>query len=247
MGVEKLAQTIHQILSAPDTDLSTVSAKRVRKQLVELHPDVTLDFVKLNKDAIDTLIGNIFESLNTPDTGTSFRAESSHVSVKGNGNGNGKRKREDNDRRGETKVRNGGADIQGEDELTPGEEEDEPDSYSPATAVAKKVKKTSSRALTDEEYARQLSSEINQRPSRGGRKANGPQKKGASRTPKRKKSRAQIEDSEEDGEAEGSSRNKQSRKKTSSTGGDAKGGFAKEYSLRYVLTRILLILVIVFM
>lgn len=227
MNVERLAPSIHQILSDPDTDLSTVSAKRVRKQLVELHPDVTLEFVKQNKDAIDTLIGSIFESLNNPDSGAGFRAEPSHISV----NGNGKRKREDN---GES--RNEGEDEQGEDEQVTWEDEDEPESHSPATPAAKKAKKASSRTLTDEEYARKLSSELNQRPSRGSRKANGPSKKGASRTPKKKKSRAQIEDSDEDEEVGSSSRSKKTKKKSTggSAGGDAKGGFAKEYSLRFV-------------
>ncbi|KAF8520834.1 hypothetical protein JB92DRAFT_2893806 [Gautieria morchelliformis] len=227
MSVERLAPMIHQILSAPDTDLSTVSAKRVRKQLVELDPDITLEFVKQNKDAIDVLIGSIFESLNNPDTGAGFRAEPSHVSV--NGNGNGKRKREDNDR--DTKVKSEGNDTQGEDERATVEDEEEPGSPSPATPAAKKARKASARALTDEEYAKQLSSELNQRPSRGSRKANGSSKKGTSRTPKKKKSRAQIEDSDEDGS--GSSPNKKARKKSGggSAGGDAKGGFAKEYSL----------------
>ena len=226
MSVEQLAPMIHQILSAPDTDLSTVSAKRVRKQLVELEPDITLEFVKQNKDAIDLLIGSIFESLNNPETGPSLRTDPSRVTM----NGNGKRKREENGREAKTERE----DSQGEDDRTTGEDEIRPGTPSPATPVAKKAKKGNTRALTDEEYARQLSSEINQRPSRGSRKVNGSSKKGASRTPKKKKSRAQIEDSDEDEEGEGSSRAKNPRKK--SGGGTAKGGFAKEYSLRFVLS-----------
>jgi upstream activation factor subunit UAF30 len=240
MSVDRLAPMIHQILSAPDTDLSTVSAKRVRKQLVELDPDVTLEFVKQNKDAIDALIGSIFESLNNPNTSAGFRAEPSHVSV--NGNGNGKRKREDTDR--DTIFKSEGNETQGEDDRATGEDEEEPGSPSPTTPAAKKARKASTRALTDEEYAKQLSSELNQRPSRGSRKVNGSSKKGASRTPKKKKSRAQIEDSDdEDEDAAGSSRNKKARKKSGggSAGGDAKGGFAKEYSLRSVAHALLLI------
>lgn len=229
MVVERLAPIIHQILSAPDTDLSTVSAKRVRKQLAELDPDITLEFIKQNKDAIDSLIGSIFESLNNPDTDADFRENPPHVSV----NGNGKRKREGNGREMKAKRE----DSQGEDERATEEDEDQPDSPSLAIPVTKKAKKASAQALTDEEYARQLSSEINQRPSRGSRKANG-SKKGASRTPKKKKSRAQIEDSDEDEEA--GSRSKGPKKKS---GGGAKGGFAKEYALRSVFSSKVLVFI----
>ena len=59
MQVPDLEPRIHAILSAPGTDLSTISAKRVRRLLLE-QEDVPQDLIKDNKQAIDKLISNIF-------------------------------------------------------------------------------------------------------------------------------------------------------------------------------------------
>ncbi|KAI0002187.1 hypothetical protein BJV74DRAFT_817600 [Russula compacta] len=59
MQVVDLEPRIHAILSAPGTDLSTISAKRVRRLLLE-QEDVPQELVKDNKLAIDELISNIF-------------------------------------------------------------------------------------------------------------------------------------------------------------------------------------------
>jgi len=56
-----LEPRIYQILSAPGTDLTTISAKRVRRQLLELDPTLTSDFLKDNKLAIDEVIAGVFE------------------------------------------------------------------------------------------------------------------------------------------------------------------------------------------
>jgi upstream activation factor subunit UAF30 len=59
MQVPDLDPRIHAILSAPGTDLSTISAKRVRRLLLE-QEDVPQELIKDNKPAIDKLISNIF-------------------------------------------------------------------------------------------------------------------------------------------------------------------------------------------
>ena len=61
--VDALETTIRQILTAPGTDLSTISAKRVRKQLPELDSSVTPDFVKDHKDAIDEVIARVYQEI----------------------------------------------------------------------------------------------------------------------------------------------------------------------------------------
>ena len=59
MQVTDLEPRIHAILSAPGTDLSTISAKRVRRLLIE-QEDVPQELVKDNKPAIDGLISTVF-------------------------------------------------------------------------------------------------------------------------------------------------------------------------------------------
>jgi len=54
---------IHQILSAPGTDLSTISAKRVRRQLVEVDPSLTVGFMRENREAVDAVIASVFEKV----------------------------------------------------------------------------------------------------------------------------------------------------------------------------------------
>ncbi|KAI0090726.1 SWIB/MDM2 domain-containing protein [Irpex rosettiformis] len=77
---------IRAILQAPDVDLSTISAKRVRKQLVEDNAELTTELVKENKDDIDALISQVYEQVSgTGEAGV----EEDNVSEQG------KRKRED--------------------------------------------------------------------------------------------------------------------------------------------------------
>src|SRR6266404_4352506 len=59
MRVADLEPHIRVILSAPGTDLSTISAKRVRRLLLE-QSNVPLDLIKNNKQAIDELISTVF-------------------------------------------------------------------------------------------------------------------------------------------------------------------------------------------
>jgi len=214
MRVQDLSSLIRQILTSPDTDLRTVSAKRVRKRLVELNPEVTSEFIKENKEELDKLIGSIFESLEKPgdldDVGTEGFDHS-------NGPVNGKRKRE----------------VKEEEEYNGDPYQDQEATSPPPPLYTKKAKKEGSQKLTDEEYARMLSSELNQRPARGSRQSNGGSKKSATRSPKKRKSRAEIDDSDDDddGEETGGKRRK-SKSTMRKAPGEAKGGFAKELALR---------------
>jgi len=59
MQVVDLESRIYTILSADGTDLSTISAKRVRRRLLE-QEDVPQELIKDNKKAIDQLISAVF-------------------------------------------------------------------------------------------------------------------------------------------------------------------------------------------
>ncbi|KAI0034696.1 hypothetical protein K488DRAFT_77098 [Vararia minispora EC-137] len=59
-SVARLQPYIYTILSAPDVDLASISAKRVRKQLVE-DGSAEAEFVKERKADIDALIADVFQ------------------------------------------------------------------------------------------------------------------------------------------------------------------------------------------
>nr|GAT57826.1 SWIB/MDM2 domain protein [Mycena chlorophos] len=52
---------IEEILSAPGTDLTTISAKRVRKQLHHIDPALTPELLKENREVVDSIIAGVFE------------------------------------------------------------------------------------------------------------------------------------------------------------------------------------------
>ncbi|KAI0313019.1 SWIB/MDM2 domain-containing protein [Amylostereum chailletii] len=60
MEISELEPLVYEILSAPDVDLASISAKRVRKQLSE-DERVGADFVRINKKGVDELISEVFE------------------------------------------------------------------------------------------------------------------------------------------------------------------------------------------
>ncbi|KIJ51307.1 hypothetical protein M422DRAFT_74231 [Sphaerobolus stellatus SS14] len=216
MRVEDLGPLIRLILASPDTDLKTVSAKRVRKQLVELNPALTTEFVKENKDELNSLIGNIFKSLQKAEEDNESIADTLGDSQP-NGSANGKRKRDE--------------DIKSEEPENGSNQKEESDESPEPAPSSKKAKKSSSQKVTDEEYARMLSSELNQRPSRS-RQSNGTSKKSASKAPKKRKSRAEIDDSEDDEDTDGNNKRRKSKGTQKKKGtGEAKGGFAKELTL----------------
>lgn len=69
LDVSQLEDQIRGILQAPGVDLATISAKRVRKRLLELDPSLTVDIVKENKDEIDGLISTVFEQVSAESQG----------------------------------------------------------------------------------------------------------------------------------------------------------------------------------
>ncbi|KAJ7106037.1 hypothetical protein C8R43DRAFT_218001 [Mycena crocata] len=205
---------IEEILSAPGTDLATISAKRVRKQLQHIDPSLTQAFLREHREAVDVVIARVFEKVQGA-SGSQYSEEVeeplAQVPVS--------RKRR-----------------QSLDDVVP-KEEDATDDIPPPAKKAKKAELK--RELSDAELARQLSSEINGR----ARRSNGKPKAAASTgtTKKRKskaKSAAMVVDT--DDESDGSEGKRPSKtKKRSSEGGTARGGFAKPYLLSEPLAAVL--------
>ena len=174
MQVASLQPLIRQILQSPDTDLSTISAKRVRRQILELDASITEEFIRANKDEVDALIANEFEYVNGTSNSVPPKAEPPVE----------KRKREST-------------------------------SNDDATHVARR----SPHSMTDEELARQLSSEINKPDVRATRQS---RPSTSRRQPKKSKAHAESDNDDDD----------EPKRKKRSQGGGARGGFAKEFELR---------------
>lgn len=187
-----LEPRIYEILSAPGTDLSTISAKRVRRRLIELDPTLTVEFFKEYREEVDAVIASVFENVS------------------------GVRETEDND---ESYKQEGQASDFPEEGAEAAEEED-----SPPPKKMRKVGKNG-RGLSDAELARKLSSEINGRSTRTGGKSRGGSGAAGRKGPRAKKSATTV-DSDDDGS------DMIGKRKKSSSGGTAKGGFAKEFALR---------------
>ncbi|EDR08885.1 uncharacterized protein LACBIDRAFT_296406 [Laccaria bicolor S238N-H82] len=160
-----LEPQIRQILSAPGTDLATISAKRVRRQLLDLNPSLTAEFLKENKDNVDAIISGVFEQVSPVDDTEDAREHPVEVEEK-----SASRKRR------QQKV----------DEQSDGGDEDE--ESPPPPKKAKKAKKD----ISDAELARKLSSEINSRSTRTGGKSRGSSNSGAKKGGRKKKSAATV-------------------------------------------------------
>jgi upstream activation factor subunit UAF30 len=61
--ISTLEPQIRDILSAPGIDLATISAKRVRRKLLEVEPSLTAAFLKQHKEQVDAVIGSVFEAI----------------------------------------------------------------------------------------------------------------------------------------------------------------------------------------
>jgi upstream activation factor subunit UAF30 len=59
--ISALEPQIRAILSAPGTDLATISAKSVRRKLLEVEPSLTAEFLKEHKEEVGVVIGRVFE------------------------------------------------------------------------------------------------------------------------------------------------------------------------------------------
>lgn len=199
-----LEPRIHQILSAPGTDLSTISAKRVRRQLLELDPSLTAEFMKDNREDVDMVIASVFEKVSGEQGADASTNGSSEPAVEEKPASSRKRKQE------------------GDDQVPDQEGDADAADNTPPPKKSKKAK--NGRELTDAELARKLDNEINSRSTRTGTKGRGAAngtKKGA----RAKKSAATVH-SDDDSD---SGPKKKTRK---SAGTGAKGGFAKEFALR---------------
>lgn len=202
LDISALEPQIRQILSAPGTDLTTISAKRVRRRLLEIEPSLTAGILKVHKDAVDALIGTVFEMVQAEEGGSGDIGRQGLTEV------------QDSPPK-KTKLDKEAADVDTEEDVA---------SASLSGKMTKAAKK-SSRELTDAELARQLSNEINSRSRRStsSRGAVGSTRKGGR---KMKSSELVDTDGEDSGDGE--------RKVNTKTRGPAKGGFGKEYILRYV-------------
>ncbi|KAF9526638.1 SWIB/MDM2 domain-containing protein [Crepidotus variabilis] len=143
LDIGSLEPHIYRILSAPGTDLGTISAKRVRKQLQELDPTLTADILKAHKNEVDAVIASVFERVS---------------------GGQGTASDE-----GGTPRTKGEADEESPDDLA-ADDMDLDESNSP---TPKKKKKGTKQEQADAELARKLSSEINGRSTRTGGKGRG--------------------------------------------------------------------------
>ncbi|CDO77043.1 hypothetical protein BN946_scf184403.g18 [Trametes cinnabarina] len=90
--VSALEPRIREILTAPGTDLQTISAKRVRKELLERDPNLSAEFVKEKKDEIDAIIARVYEEVSSAQNGDDVKSEDDGGA---GGGGGGKRKHED--------------------------------------------------------------------------------------------------------------------------------------------------------
>ncbi|KAJ7350450.1 hypothetical protein DFH08DRAFT_923569 [Mycena albidolilacea] len=207
---DTLEPLIEQILTAPGTDLATISAKRVRKQLQLIDPGLTAEFLKQNRDAVDVVIARVFEKVQ----GTSGSQDSEEEEPLAPAS----RKRRQTPDEGYSVPKEEDTDV-----------EDTP-------PPAKKAKKAVKRELTDAELARQLSSEINGRTRRSNGKPKAAVSNGTSKKRKTKAKSAAMVDTDDDSD---SIEGKRPPKKKSSEGGSAKGGFAKPYLLSEPLAAVL--------
>jgi upstream activation factor subunit UAF30 len=202
-----LEPQIYQILSAPGTDLATISAKRVRRQLSEIDSTLTSEFLKENKKDVDLVIGAVFEKVSR--------------GVNAGGSQEVKNESEPPEREVSRKRK------EEYDSGNGGEEEDDQDED--GTPSPKKAKKARKKELSDAELARKLSNEINGRSRRttnkGRSSSNGTPKKGS----RVRKSAAIVDTDRESSDEDGG---KKTSKRKSGRTGTAKGGFAKEYALR---------------
>ncbi|TFK51090.1 SWIB-domain-containing protein [Heliocybe sulcata] len=167
MDVQALEPRIRDILTAPGVDLTTISAKGVRKQLLEADDSLTADDIKEHKGEVDALIGRIYGEVSGQRDGD-----------EDNESANGKRKQEEEE-----------GTAYGDD----GEGEDESEVNGEASRPKKKAKR-SKEELDDAELARQLSNELN---GRGRSARGGSQKGVKKKPRKAKKSSATVDSDED--------------------------------------------------
>ncbi|KAF8633412.1 hypothetical protein AX17_004583 [Amanita inopinata Kibby_2008] len=60
---QSLQPHIRKILSAPGTDLSTISAKSVRRELPRFDPSLSSEFLRENRQEVDAVISSVYASI----------------------------------------------------------------------------------------------------------------------------------------------------------------------------------------
>ncbi|KAF5383477.1 hypothetical protein D9757_006126 [Collybiopsis confluens] len=212
---DTLKPLVRSILSAPSTDLSTISAKRVRRELIGREAKLTQDFVKENKEEINKVITRVFAEVNEACNGevSAYSGEPVTASRPQSSSDPGEAE--------EYEQEDGKSEAGEEAEA---EEEEKP----------QKAKKGSKKGLSDAELARQLSSEINGRSRRSSGKG-----RAANSTPKKNKAKKSATTIDSDGAESGEGGGKKTKKKKRTGEGGAKGGFAKEYTLSAPLASLL--------
>lgn len=209
--ITTLEPHIRNILSAPGTDLSTISAKNVRRKLLELDPTLTPELLKEYKPQLDAVIGKVFEAVSRGEEETPEDP---------------KRKRED------------GTDEEEEEQE---EEDDDDEAPSPPPKKPKKTKRELSDAELARQLSSEINGRASRQRNGSTTKKGSSAKPKAAKNGKKVKKSADFIDTDESGDEDGDGSAKKKKTKTArkrSTGGGgggpAKGGFAKEYSLSYV-------------
>ncbi|KAF9073576.1 SWIB/MDM2 domain-containing protein [Rhodocollybia butyracea] len=78
---DALEPLVRQILSAPGTDLTTISAKRVRRELLALDPSFSPEFLKENKNDVDAIITRVFGEVSNGQNGEASEGLGEPVTV----------------------------------------------------------------------------------------------------------------------------------------------------------------------
>jgi len=81
--ISTLEPQIRDILSAPGIDLTTISAKSVRRRLLEIEPSLTAEFLKEHKEEVDVVIASVFEAVSVEAGGVEPPPEPEHGRVNG--------------------------------------------------------------------------------------------------------------------------------------------------------------------
>lgn len=208
MDLQYLSQKIRTILTAPDVDLATISAKRVRKQLAA--GGESEDFLKERKTDIDALIAQIYESVSSgAGAGSGQQA-----------NGSGGKPRPGTD-----SAHSAASPQKRKRSISPANDAVPPSSQ-PQPLVHKKSKQLNGSSAptkqlsADAELARQLSLELNGRSTRAGASSSSGSKPKASKAngKKAKRSKPTIDSDGEDDPDNGKPKK-------------ARGGLGKEYIL----------------
>lgn len=204
-----LEPKVREILTAPGTDLGSISAKNVRTKLVGYRPILTAEYMKEHKKAFDAVIGRVFETVSA-EAALHAASEQESDTVK------------DEEEEPVEEPEDAGQDEE-EEEVRP----------------KKKAKKASKGEMNDAELARQLSSEINGRTRRATTSTSGSASKKKPKPKRAVKKSAEMIASDSDDDASSPKKRKRTKSASAGGGGGgtAKGGFAKEYALRSVTSR----------